>query len=164
MENDTIDYSLLVQEAMYSVVKQALKIVIAKGYLPEEHHFYITFLTKVRGVAISESLKTKYPEAMTIVIQHQFEDLEVKNDYFAVSLMFSGVKEKLIIPFKSIVSFSDPIANFAVQFDNVDEESIDEKDGKNYLKGDYLEENSENVENDKLNNIVILDNFRNKKK
>ena len=113
-----IDYDAMAQEAMRSIVRSALRRVADLGYLPGQHHFYIAFDTRAPGVAISKRLKEKYPEEMTIVLQHQFWGLEVNEDQFAVTLSFGGKHERLVVPYRSIVSFADPSVKFGLQFES----------------------------------------------
>lgn len=125
MAEDLIRYDVLAQEAMRSVVKKVLTEVVRVG-LPGEHHFYITFNTQAPGVRISSRLRERYPEEMTIVVQHQFWDLEVNSQSFEIGLAFSGVPERLLVPFGSIKSFVDPSVQFGLQFDLLEEEHISE--------------------------------------
>src|SRR5205823_11315175 len=80
------------------------------------HHFYIGFATQMEGVAIPDHLRARYPEEMTIVLQHQFWDLEVGEDGFAVTLSFQKELERLVVPFAAVRSFADPSVNFALEF------------------------------------------------
>lgn len=123
MTEDLIRYDILAQEAMRGVVKKVLTEVIRAG-LPGEHHFYITFNTQAPGVRISSRLHERYPEEMTIVVQHQFWDLEVNAQSFGIGLAFSGVPEHLLVPFGAIKSFVDPSVQFGLQFDLVEEELV----------------------------------------
>ena len=113
---DAIDYQALMDTAGLSVVRQALQIVAFHG-IPGKHHFYISFLTDYPGLLISKYLVHKFPEEMTIVLQHQFSLLKVHLDKFEISLSFGGAMEKLVIPFKSITSFTDPSVNFHLNFE-----------------------------------------------
>jgi hypothetical protein len=117
---DLIRYDLLAQDALRSVVRKVL-IDVAKGGLPGEHHFFIAFDTRASGVKISSRMRAKYPEEMTIVLQHQFWDLDVGEDSFSVGLSFGGVAEKLVIPFAAIKGFHDPSVPFGLQFELVTE-------------------------------------------
>ena len=126
MAEDLIRYDVLAQEAMRSVVKKVLTEVLRVG-LPGEHHFYITFNTQAPGVRISSRLRERYPEEMTIVVQHQFWDMEVNSQSFEIGLAFSGVPERLLVPFGSIKSFVDPSVQFGLQFDLLEEEHIDDE-------------------------------------
>lgn len=120
MPKDMIRYDVLAQEAFRGLVKKVLAEVAHAG-LPGEHHFYIIFDTRAPGVRISARLKERYPDEMTIVIQHQYWELVVNETSFEIGLSFSGVPEKLVVPFASIRGFFDPSVEFAVQFPLVDE-------------------------------------------
>lgn len=120
MPKDMIRYDVLAQEAFRGLVKKVLAEVAHAG-LPGEHHFYIIFDTRAPGVRISARLKERYPDEMTIVIQHQYWELVVNETSFEIGLSFSGVPEKLVVPFAAIRGFFDPSVEFAVQFPLVDE-------------------------------------------
>jgi hypothetical protein len=113
---DLIRYDLLVQEALKSVVRRVL-IDAGRDGLPGEHHFYISFRTDAPGVRLSQRMRDKYPEEMTIVLQHQFWDLGVTEHAFEVGLSFSGVPERLLIPFDTVVGFFDPSVQFGLKFE-----------------------------------------------
>jgi len=115
MAVDHIRYDLLTQDAMRGVVRRVLKDAALKG-LAGEHHFFISFATRSPGVKISSRLQTQYAEEMTIVLQHQFWDLNVTDDAFEVGLSFNGIPERLTIPFAAIKGFFDPSVNFGLQF------------------------------------------------
>ena len=114
----SIDYDSLTIGAMRDLVKKVLNDVSKNG-LPNKHHFYITFITSYKNVDIPVNLKNKYPDEMTIVIENSFWDLIIKEDYFSLELLFDGIKNKLIVPFNSLTSFSDPYANFHLKFPKV---------------------------------------------
>ncbi len=113
---DLIRYDLLAQDALRGVVRKVLTDVAREG-LKGDHHFYVAFDTRAPGVRISDRLHGKYPEEMTIVLQHQFWDLAVSDSAFEVGLSFKGVPEKLHVPLRAITSFVDPHASFALKFD-----------------------------------------------
>ena len=113
-----IDYGELIDRAMHIIVREVLRRVQKTG-LPGDHHFYITFLTHYPGVMISDTLREKYPDEMTIVIQHQFWDLEVEEDRFSIVLSFNNVQENLTIPFNALTGFADPSVKFGLQFHHV---------------------------------------------
>ncbi|OCW55693.1 SspB family protein [Hoeflea olei] len=119
MPQDHIRYDILAQDALRGVIRKVLSEVAVTGYLPGDHHFFITFLTEAPGVRISTALKERYPEQMTIVVQHQFWDLKVTEAQFEIGLSFSDKPEKLIIPFAAIRGFYDPSVNFELEFDTV---------------------------------------------
>jgi hypothetical protein len=113
-----IDYEALTQEAMRGVVRTILGR-IAKSGLPGDHHFYIAFDTRAPGVALSRRLKEKYPDEMTIVLQHRFWDLAVADERFEVKLTFDGIPERLVVPFSSIKVFFDPSVRYTLQFEDL---------------------------------------------
>lgn len=160
-EDSFLDYAQLIDDAMHYVVRKVLIEVNDRG-LPGEHHFFITFKTDAPGVMISDELKEKYPEEMTIVIQHQFYDLEVTDEYFSVVLSFDHVKQNLTVPFSALVSFVDPSVKFGLQFNSPyfedEEEPIDDFEEKDYESGKKKEKVSK-----KKSNVVTLDSFRNDK-
>lgn len=112
-----IDYEALAQGAMRAVVRTVLQKV-AKTGLPGEHHFYIAFNTKAPGVSLSQRLRERYPEEMTVVLQHRFWDLTVTEDRFEVNLTFDSIPERLVVPFTSIKVFFDPSVPYGLQFDD----------------------------------------------
>ncbi|MCC2111670.1 MAG: hypothetical protein KDJ16_06525, partial [Hyphomicrobiales bacterium] len=95
---------------------------------PGEHHFFIAFDTEAPGVRISPRLKSEYPEEMTIVLQHQFWDLEVGENGFSVGLSFNGIPEQLSVPFAAVKGFFDPSVQFGLQFDVMKDDAEDEDD------------------------------------
>jgi hypothetical protein len=118
---DLIRYDLLVQDALKGVVRKVL-IDAGKDGLPGEHHFYISFRTDFPGVRLSNRLREKYPQEMTIVLQHQFWDLNITEHTFEIGLSFSGVPERLLVPFDALTGFFDPSVQFGLKFDSQDEE------------------------------------------
>ena len=108
-------YQEMIQTALLGVVKQILEQVAEEGLIGEKH-FYISFKTTADGVIIPDFLKQRYPDEMTIVLQHQFDDLKINDDKFSVLLAFNGKPERLTIPFASILTFADPSEQFALQF------------------------------------------------
>jgi hypothetical protein len=118
---DQIRYDLLTQQALRSVVRNVLVDTARKGQLPGDHHFYISFNTRADGVRLSNRLRAQYPEEMTIILQHQYWDLEVHDTSFEVGLSFGGVPEKLMVPFDAIKGFFDPSVQFGLQFEEVTE-------------------------------------------
>lgn len=116
MPEDQMRYDLLAQQALRGVVRAALERVRLDG-LPGEHHFYIAFDTNHPGAKLSDRLKRKYPEEMTVVLQHQFWGLVVRDDGFCVELSFDNIPEKLEVPFAAIRGFFDPYVQFGLQFE-----------------------------------------------
>jgi hypothetical protein len=120
MPVDHIRYDLLTQQALRSVIRTVLADTV-KG--PRgDHHFQITFDTTAPGVRIAPRLRAQYPQEMTIILQHQFWDLIVEEDYFEVGLSFGGITERLRVPFEAIKAFFDPSVQFALQFQTAAEE------------------------------------------
>ena len=122
MPTDHIRYDILAQEALRGVVRTVLADAAEKG-LPGEHHFKITFATTAPGVRLSERMRAQYPEAMTIVLQHQFWDLAVSDEAFEVGLSFGGIPERLKVPFDAVTAFYDPAVEFGFQFETIETEA-----------------------------------------
>jgi hypothetical protein len=119
MATDHIRYDVLAQAALRGVVRTVLADVAKKG-LPGEHHFKITFNTTAPGVRLSDRMRAQYPEAMTIIMQHQFWDLHVDDTAFEVGLSFGGVPERLAVPFEAVTAFYDPAVQFGFQFETLE--------------------------------------------
>ena len=115
MTQDLLEYQKLVETAMRTAVREAQRLIGDTG-LPGMHHFYITFRTRDRGVEISKRVAAQYPDEMTIVLEHQFCDLEITDTQFGVTLSFGGNKERLVVPFAAITAFVDPSVKFGLQF------------------------------------------------
>jgi uncharacterized protein len=115
MAQDLFQYDKMVERALRGVVRDALKRASREG-LRSAHHFYIGFDTRMPGVDIPETLRARYPEEMTIVLQHQFWDLEISEEGFSVTLSFEKQLERLTIPFAAVRGFADPSVNFALEF------------------------------------------------
>lgn len=127
MAESELRYDKMVEDALRSVVRDALTITAEHG-LTGEHHFYITFRTGAPDVQLADHIRARHPDEMTIVLQHQFWGLEVDQEKFAVTLSFSGVSERLVVPFAAITGFADPSAKFGLQFQVLDGEADDGED------------------------------------
>jgi hypothetical protein len=170
MPEDLMRYDQLAQNALRGVVRDALKRVEKSG-LPGEHHFYIAFNTKFPGVDIGERMAQRYPREMTIVLQHQYENLIVRDDRFEVELSFDNIPEKLVIPFNAVKGFLDPAVQFGLQFEvvtvetPVDSESKVEKPATGKKKGE-TEGAEDGTPSDVPPNdapkVISLDSFRKK--
>ena len=114
---DLMDYASLTQNALRGVIRQALHRAASPQGLPGQHHFYITFLTRGEGVSVPEDLLARYPYDITIVLQHQFRDLRVADDFMRVTLTFGGFPKALTIPYAAITRFHDPEAQFMLEFE-----------------------------------------------
>jgi hypothetical protein len=172
MVQDHIRYDILAQDALRSVIRKVLSEVAVTGHLPGEHHFFITFLTNAPGVRISQHLKSKYAEQMTIVVQHQFWELKVTDSLFEIGLSFSDTPEKLVIPFNAIRGFYDPSVSFELEFDVPTAEEEEEHSAEITAyptaaeKADELVEDAPKTggDDDKKpgGSVVSLDSFRKK--
>src|ERR687893_2483785 len=114
---DLMDYEGLAQEALRGVVRGALRRALEPEGLPGAHHFYITFKTQAAGVSAPADLLAKYPDEMTIVLQHQFWDLQVEEEHFAITLKFGGQPKRLSVPYAAVTRFYDPSVQFLLQFE-----------------------------------------------
>jgi uncharacterized protein len=115
MAQDLFQYDKMVENALRGVAREALARAARDG-LRGDHHFYITFRTGAAGAVLPPQLLAKFPEEMTIVLQHQFWGLEVGDAAFSVTLSFSNRMERLTIPFAAITTFADPSVKFGLQF------------------------------------------------
>ena len=153
--NGQFDYDDWVQDALRGVLRQALE-TLAASQEPGEHHFYINFQTTHSGVSVPGFLRAQYPEEVTIVLQHQFEDLYVEESGFEVTLSFSGQRHRLVVPFTAVTSFADPSVNFGLQLGQqtmteLDIETDDDRPGfqktaRPQGAGDKVSELSENTQ------------------
>ena len=149
MKKIFIDYGERINQAILDVIKEILKD-LSESKISSNHCFYITFKTKDPRVDIPNNLKKEYPNEMTIVLQNQYWNLEVKKKEFSVALSFNKKKQILNIPFNSITKFYDPFVKFSIQLD---------------LKEEKKKANTKNKEKKpkkKSNKIITLDDFRKK--
>jgi hypothetical protein len=121
-DQDLMGYEALAQEALRGVVKAALKRAAEPGGLPGQHHFYITFKTRAPGVSTPSELAERYPDEMTIVLQHQYWDLAPGETFFAITLKFGGQPKTLSVPYAAVTRFYDPSVQFLLQFENASAE------------------------------------------
>ena len=151
---DEIDYGNLMHNAMRSLIQDVLTEVKNNG-LPGEHHFFITFDTNHAGVEMASWLKDRYPTEITVVMQHWYDDLEVKDDGFSVTLNFGDTPEHLVIPYEAILSFVDPSVEFGLRFEtNEEDEDTDEQ------KPTVSKESNKDDTKKETGQVVSLDNFR----
>lgn len=188
MTEDILRYDILVQNALRGVIRKVLSEIDKTG-LPGNHHFFITFMTGAPGVKVSNRVREQYPEQMTIVLQHQFWELEINETGFGIGLSFSDVPEKLYIPYTAIRGFYDPSVNFELEFDveqadndtndegasevatGDDTDSIVQDDNKDTKAAKTAENASDDSDDDEPEaeddeasaDVVSLDAFRNKK-
>lgn len=149
-----IPYDDIVQEALRAVVGRVLRQVESVGALPGTHHFYITFKTQAAGVDIPERLVERFPDEMTIVIQHRYWDLNVEETKFSVGLSFNQVPSMLNIPFAAITGFHDPAVNFELRFQANDAEEEPHHDAA---------ENDEPIAKSEDGSNVVAVDFKRKK-
>jgi len=161
MTEDSIRYEKLVEDALRGVVRAALEQVSDEG-LPGAHHFYITFRTDHPGVEIPDYLREKYPTEMTIVMQYQFWDLVVEEDFFSITLSFNNVGENLVVPFAAISGFADPSVKFGLQFHNPEPEMDEDTPPPSKKSKPKPSTDDDEDSGDKSDNVVTLDQFRKK--
>ncbi|MEQ9171769.1 MAG: ClpXP protease specificity-enhancing factor SspB [Rhodospirillales bacterium] len=166
MEESPLRYDVWIEDALRTVIRNALAHAAREG-LPGEHHFYITFRMEDPGVVVPPYLHAQHPEEMTIVIQHQFDNLHVDQDAFEVTLFFKGKGERLRVPFRAITAFSDPSVNFGLQLKMIttDEDDEDLEDDGIYAEQEISLDasNSDATEDDgKMGEVIALDTFRKK--
>jgi hypothetical protein len=155
---DLMNYEGMAQEALRGVVRAALRRANAPGGLPGAHHFYLTFKTGAAGVEGPEELLSRYPDEMTIVLQHQFWDLEVGDGTFGVTLKFGGRPQSLVVPYAALTRFYDPSVQFLLQFDTEDSPA---SPGAADLQNAATPSAAEGSESE-APNVVSLDHFRKK--
>lgn len=152
----SIDYGNMMHRAMRGLIRQVLSDVSDHG-LPGEHHFFITFDTHNPGVEVADWLSELYPNEMTIVIQHWFDNLIVTEDGFSITLNFGDQPEPLVVPYEAIRTFVDPSVEFGLRFETSEVDSEDDEDDAPM---------AENVDPDEPDEpqtdaeVVSLDSFR----
>lgn len=116
MDKDLLRYDRMVESALRGVVREAIARVAGFG-LPAGHSLYITFKSDFAGVEMPDWLKAQYPEAMTIVLEHQFWDLSADEETFGVTLSFKGRRQRVVVPYAALTAFHDPGVQFGLRFD-----------------------------------------------
>ncbi len=160
MESYPVNYTSIVEDALRSVVKDILVQVQEYG-LSGDQHFYISFRTDDEASQLSERLKEHHPSSMTIVLQHQFWDLEVVDLGFQVKLRFNAIDELIFVPFMAITAFADPSAQFGLQFGTPEETVENEEEvSKTSLGTDKRQQTCEKIA--AKADIVNLNEFRKK--
>jgi hypothetical protein len=152
----TIDYGNLMHRAMRGLIQQVLTDVAANG-LPGNHHFFITFDTMHPDVELADWLSDRYPEEMTVVIQHWFDNMDVTDDGFSITLNFGDSPEPMYIPYDAIKTFVDPSVEFGLRFETQVSEDDDEdetEDGDAPMVEDVQQDRPGAAE------VVSLDKFR----
>ena len=151
MTTSELPYDRWLEDALRGVIRQTLTHTAEHG-LPGAHHFYLTFATGADRVEMSPDLRARYPEEMTIVLQHQFWDLTVQDDLVAVTLKFQGRPSRLVIPLSAISAFGDPSVNFGLQLKTLSVEAEEEA-------GEGREPAKQQPESGQ---VIALDTFRKK--
>lgn len=151
----SIDYGNLMHDAMRSLIRQVLEDVADHG-LPGAHHFFITFDTMHPDVEIADWLSDRFPEDMTVVMQHWFDDLQVSEDGFAVTLNFGDNPERMYIPFDAIRTFVDPSVEFGLRFETQEGEEDEDDLDEAPMHVDPDDEDAEPKDAE----VVSLDSFR----
>jgi len=166
---DTLRYDRWIEDALKSVVRKALTYCQENG-LPGDHHFYITFATDHPDVIMPDSLRDQYPEEITIVIEHEYWDLEVTQEYFDVVLSFSEVKTPIHVPFEAVTGFADPSVKFGLQFkmemldpEDLDDDDVMDDDDEGMMQSQSDDEKTSDTSEEGKDNVIALDAFRNKK-
>jgi uncharacterized protein len=154
----SIDYGSLMHRAMRGLIQTVLRD-IGKNGLPGAHHFFITFDTTAEGVEMADWLRSRYPAEMTVVIQHWFENLDVTEDGFSITLSFGNSPERLVIPFDALRTFVDPSVEFGLRFEQHDDDADDEDtEDEDEDEGDGPEDDPTPPQHDAQ--ILRLDRFR----
>jgi len=170
MAKDFIGYQALTDAALRGVVREALRRIEKQGLIGP-HHFYLTFKTGAKGVDIPDFLREQYPEEMTIILQHQFWGLKVREEQFEVTLTFKKLPATLTVPFEALTAFVDPGVSFGLQFKTVEGGSVETAGGKITPAPIEMKEKppepakpvlTETAEKPQAGEVVSLDSFRKK--
>ena len=156
---DTLDYGSLMHRAMRGLIFNVLEQVRDHG-LPGNHHFFITFDTTHPNVQLADWLKDRYPAEMTVVIQHWFDNLEVREDGFSITLNFGDQPEPIQIPFDAIQTFVDPSVEFGLRFENQDMDEIEEEAEADDTETSTGATETSDAEPRQEAEVVSLDQFR----
>jgi len=151
----SIDYGNLMHEAMRGLIRRVLSDVAEHG-LPGAHHFFISFDTGHPDVELADWLSDRFPDDMTIVMQHWFDDLQVDDEGFAVTLNFGNTPERMYVPYDAIRTFVDPSVEFGLRFESQDEDDDEPDPGAEDDAGTPAADKPGPAEAD----VVRLDSFR----
>ena len=149
-----IDYGSMMHDAMRGLIKRLLQDIAEAGKLPGDHHFFITFDTMHPGVQVPDWLVDRYPDEMTIVVQHWFENLNVTVEGFAITLNFGDSPEPLDIPFLALRTFVDPSVEFGLRFEHIEENAPEDSEAPMHENAEPEDEIREEAQ------VVSLDSFR----
>lgn len=159
MTRQGIDYGGMMHRAMQGLIADVLKSIATEG-LPGEHHFFITFDTRIEGVEMADWLRDRYPEEMTIVIQHWFDNLTVDEDGFGITLNFGNAPESLRIPFDALRTFVDPSVEFGLRFETQDHDEDEDEELDEGLLDDISDDDSPDDSPNGGGEVVQLDRWR----
>lgn len=154
----SIDYGNLMHSAMRGLIQQVLEKVAEEG-LPGDHHFFITFDTLHPDVELADWLSDRYPDEMTIVVQHWFDNLDVTDEGFAITLNFGNNPEPLYIPYDAIRTFVDPSVEFGLRFETQDDDDEDDDLEADEAPMEVMAEPEEKPAKGEAE-VVSLDSFR----
>jgi len=156
----SIDYGNLMHDAMRGLIRDVLKDVSETG-LPGAHHFFISFDTAHPDVEIADWLSDRFPDDMTVVMQHWFDDLKVDDDGFTITLNFGNQPERMYIPFDAIRTFVDPSVEFGLKFETQESEDDEDAPDTSGPEAAMIEDADADADDDKKDaDIVSLDSFR----
>ena len=153
-----IDYGNLMHSAMRGLIKTVLKDVAELGQLPGKHHFFITFDTSHPDAELADWLSDRYPEEMTVVMQHWYDNLDVGEDGFSVTLNFGDAPEPLYSPYDSIKTFVDPSVEFGLRFESAEDEQ--EEDAQDHAAATSDPQPEDDLTPRADAEVVSLDSFR----
>ena len=149
-----IDYGSMMHDAMRGLIKRLLQDIAEARELPGDHHFFITFDTMHPGVQVPDWLVDRYPDEMTIVVQHWFENLNVTEEGFSITLNFGDSPEPLYIPFLAMRTFVDPSVEFGLRFEHIEEDVPEKSEAPMHENAEPEDEIREEAQ------VVSLDSFR----
>ena len=133
-----INYQKILNKSLLNVFIDVLK-TIEKNGLDGNNHLYITFNTCNPKNIVPDWLLIKYPDEMTIVIQHEYYHLAVHKSFFNIGLSFNNKKTNLKISFNSIISFVDPASNFGLNY------QFNKSNKKKEIKKKKIKDDNSNV-------------------
>jgi hypothetical protein len=149
-----LDYGSMMHDAMRGLIKRLLQDIAKAGELPGDHHFFITFDTMYPGVQVPDWLVDRYPDEMTIVVQHWFENLNVTEEGFSITLNFADSPEPLYIPFLALHTFVDPSVEFGLRFEHIEKDVPEKSEAPMHENAEPEDEIREEAQ------VVSLDSFR----
>ena len=163
----SIDYGNLMHEAMRGLIRKVLTDVSENG-LPGAHHFFITFDTGHPDAELADWLSDRYPDEMTVVMQHWYDKLEVTEDGFSITLNFGDAPEPLYVPYDAIKTFVDPSVEFGLRFETQDDEADEDNTvtqpemlpGAATPAASKTDDSAEQDKDAKPADVVSLDSFR----